>query len=502
MTATCSNCHTAAVYRGLPTTCLSCHQAAYQQAQNPNHAAAGFPTACDTCHKLSDPTWHQGTFNHSASFALAGVHVTTACATCHKNSVFKGTPRDCVGCHQADFQNSKNPPHVTAGFSTSCDTCHKFSDATWQQGTFTTHAAVFPLAGAHLTAPCAQCHVNNNYTTVPKSPCSACHMTDFQNATTPVPHTGFSDRLRLLPQVLRHDVVPEVRASTTRLLRPRRRSHHGAVRPVPQEQQLPDRADQPLLRLPPGGLPDGHRAGEPRRFRLPDDVRLLPQVLGYDLEPGDLRALDVCVGGPPRHAGLRELSQEQRLQGDAAGLLHLPPDRLPERGHAGPAQRLPDRLRLVPPVHRHDVGAEVRFQPHALLRPRRRSHHGAVRPVPQEQQLSDRAHQPLFRLPPRRLPDGDHAVEPRRFRLPDDLRLLPQVLRYHLVAGDVQSHHGLPAGRRSRHGAVRPVSQEQRLQGDAAGLLHLPPDRLPDGDDPGPPQGFPTRATHATGSPT
>ncbi len=186
----CDQCHKNRVFAGTPTDCFSCHAKDYQGARNPDHTAGGFPTTCTSCHRPGDPTWHLGTFNHTA-FPLAGAHASTACANCHKNNNYTTVPTSpCSACHITDFQNSKNPPHVSAGFSTACDQCHKFSDATWQQATFN-HSTVFPLAGAHATTPCANCHKNSNYKTVPTSPCSACHQTDFQNATTPVSHAGF-----------------------------------------------------------------------------------------------------------------------------------------------------------------------------------------------------------------------------------------------------------------------------------------------------------------------
>ena len=108
------------------------------------------------------------------------------------NNVFKGTARDCYSCHKTDFQNSKAPPHAAAGLPTVCDTCHKFSDPAWKPATAFNHQTYFPLAGAHVTAPCAQCHTNGNYLTVPTNPCSACHQNDYYTAKSPVDHVASS----------------------------------------------------------------------------------------------------------------------------------------------------------------------------------------------------------------------------------------------------------------------------------------------------------------------
>jgi hypothetical protein len=119
---------------------------------------------------------------------VAGAHATTAWANCHKNNNYLTVPTSpCSACHMTDFQNATTPvPHT--GFPTACEQCHAFSDTTWQQKTPFQHNTYFPLAGAHVTTACANCHKNNNYLTVPRSPCSACHMQDYQNALSPVNH--------------------------------------------------------------------------------------------------------------------------------------------------------------------------------------------------------------------------------------------------------------------------------------------------------------------------
>ena len=39
-------------------------------------------------------------FNHmTTGFPLLGGHATAACETCHVGGVFKGTPKNCDGCH-------------------------------------------------------------------------------------------------------------------------------------------------------------------------------------------------------------------------------------------------------------------------------------------------------------------------------------------------------------------------------------------------------------------
>jgi hypothetical protein len=190
VTQPCTACHINSVYKGTPRDCYSCHKADFQNSKNPSHTAAGFPTTCDSCHRYIDPAWKPASFNHNTAttFPLAGTHATQLCNACHVNNVFKGTARDCYSCHKTDYQNSKNPPHAAAGFPTTCDTCHKFSDTAWKPSSFNHNTATtFPLAGTHTTQLCSACHKNNVFKGTARD-CYSCHLTDYNNAKTPVDH--------------------------------------------------------------------------------------------------------------------------------------------------------------------------------------------------------------------------------------------------------------------------------------------------------------------------
>ena len=177
----CAQCHTNNNYTTLPTACYGCHQADYTGATNPNHVTAGFPTTCETCHNTT--AWSAATFNHNnTAFPLTGAHTTVPCAQCHVNNNYTTLPTACYGCHQADFTATTNPNHVAAGFPTDCTVCH--STTNWTSSTFNHSNTAFPLTGAHLTVACAQCHVNNNYTTLPTA-CYGCHQADFTGTTNP-----------------------------------------------------------------------------------------------------------------------------------------------------------------------------------------------------------------------------------------------------------------------------------------------------------------------------
>jgi len=179
-TQPCAACHRNGVYAGTPRDCYSCHQANYNQTTNPNHAAAGFATTCDGCHKASDPNWLAAAYAHT-TYSLVGVHATQPCSACHRSNVYRGTPRDCYSCHQANYNQTTNPNHAAAGFPTTCESCHKATDATWQQAVF--NHTWFPNTGRHA-ASCSTCHPDRtNYKVFT---CLVCH----DRASTDSHHVG------------------------------------------------------------------------------------------------------------------------------------------------------------------------------------------------------------------------------------------------------------------------------------------------------------------------
>jgi hypothetical protein len=178
----CDSCHANRRFGAGSATCYSCHAKDYQATRNPAHQAAGFPTQCELCHRPSHTSFSQATFQHNAYFPLSGTHATQACASCHKNNVYKGTPRDCYGCHRTNYDRTTSPNHPAAGFPTTCESCHRPSDPNWN--TTFNHNAVFPLAGTHATQACTACHKNNVYKGTPRD-CYGCHRTNYDRTTSP-----------------------------------------------------------------------------------------------------------------------------------------------------------------------------------------------------------------------------------------------------------------------------------------------------------------------------
>jgi len=153
----CSACHNSLMFKSTPSKCVSCHQ------KDDVHAGA-LGTDCAQCH--SPAGWSQVTFDHSKSaFPLTGKHTSVSCTSCHANHKFKGTPTQCVACHQ------KNDIH-NGSMGSDCKACH--TTEAWSQVTFDHSKSAFPLTGAHTNATCAKCHTGGRFKGTPTA-CAACH---------------------------------------------------------------------------------------------------------------------------------------------------------------------------------------------------------------------------------------------------------------------------------------------------------------------------------------
>jgi len=181
-TLACTACHINNVYKGTPATCYACHSTQYIAASNPSHVQLALPHDCGACHSTSN--WLNASFDHAvyANYPLTGMHAALTCAQCHINNVYVGTPTACYACHKTDYNGTTNPKHASAGFPTDCSVCHSTSG--WSPASFDHSKGPFPLTGAHLAIPCAQCHINGNYVTIPTT-CYACHQSAWAGTTNP-----------------------------------------------------------------------------------------------------------------------------------------------------------------------------------------------------------------------------------------------------------------------------------------------------------------------------
>jgi hypothetical protein len=113
-------------------------------------------------------------------FPLVNKHANVACATCHTKGYQPGdTPKDCVGCHQTNYDTAMTPPH--AGLPTMCASCH--NDLGWSPSTF---VHPWTLDGKHATTPCVNCHTGTppRYPGTPTA-CVGCHLADYRGSTFP-----------------------------------------------------------------------------------------------------------------------------------------------------------------------------------------------------------------------------------------------------------------------------------------------------------------------------
>jgi hypothetical protein len=333
----CSDCHVNNNYNLTTTACVSCHLKDFQNATNPNHMQAGFSQSCEICHTTT--AWQPATFDHSkTNFPLTGAHTVPPrqCSDCHINNNYNLTTAACVSCHLKDYQGTTNPNHVTANFPQTCEQCHNTS--TWDNATFNHSATGFPLTGAHTVPPrqCTDCHVNNNYN-LTNTTCVSCHLTDYNNALSPVNHisAGFPTTCEQC-----HDTVAWANGKF---------DHATTGFVLTGAHTVPPR--QCLRELPPEGL-SGHHRSQPRGGRVPDRLRILPQhhVLGRgDFQPRDHRVhLDGRAHRPT--AAMHRLPCQQQLSAEHYGVRELPPERLQQcQESRGPYfGRVPHHLRNVP----------------------------------------------------------------------------------------------------------------------------------------------------------
>jgi len=119
-------------------------------------------------------------FNHmTTGFPLSGGHATAACETCHVGGVFKGTPRNCDGCHALGKRVVATPkPNSHIVTDAPCESCHfntstflgaRFNHATARPGDCTScHngriAQTKPSKHISTNASCDQCHRSSTWT--------------------------------------------------------------------------------------------------------------------------------------------------------------------------------------------------------------------------------------------------------------------------------------------------------------------------------------------------
>lgn len=168
----CGNCHATA---GRPATaCESCHRDSHQGR------LAG---ACAECHTAVAWSDTRSLEQHRRTrMPLTGRHAVIDCADCHRRQgerTWSDVPVDCYACHRTAYVNATQPDHDGATpLSRDCARCHQ--TIAWTPAKNPTllrsldHRA-FPLSGAHRTADCGSCHVDERRRALVR--CDGCHTT-------------------------------------------------------------------------------------------------------------------------------------------------------------------------------------------------------------------------------------------------------------------------------------------------------------------------------------
>jgi len=172
----CTDCHKTLVFNEAKNECMSCHTDMHSGSVGNDCARCHTPKSwvVDNIYELHDEN----------GFPLTGSHSNVDCIGCHKSETelrFDRIGNECINCHQTDFDNTKNPNHVAAGFSTDCATCHN-TNQSWTPATF--DHTNFPLTLGHNIQDCTQCHTGGNFTNT-STDCVSCHQTNYDNTSNP-----------------------------------------------------------------------------------------------------------------------------------------------------------------------------------------------------------------------------------------------------------------------------------------------------------------------------
>ena len=157
---TCTSCHAAGQrYRDVPRDCLGCHK-----QEEPHEGRLG--RDCAGCHGVG--AWRDITYDHDATaFPLRDRHAQLACAACHFGNRYRGTPGECVSCHEPDDVHRRER-------GTRCADCH--TTHSWKNSKFD-HAREtgYALLGVHDRIACNDCHRSGNLKDKLPRECFGCH---------------------------------------------------------------------------------------------------------------------------------------------------------------------------------------------------------------------------------------------------------------------------------------------------------------------------------------
>jgi hypothetical protein len=119
-------------------------------------------------------------FDHDfdTGFSLTGSHQTISCESCHIRGIFKGTPRNCDGCHNGSIAPGKSATHISS--LNSCNDCH--GTLAWIPVAQMDHGSVI--------GTCDSCHVKSSKHISTDGTCDSCHNSTAWSPVTQVDHTS------------------------------------------------------------------------------------------------------------------------------------------------------------------------------------------------------------------------------------------------------------------------------------------------------------------------
>ena len=131
-------------------------------------------------------------FDHSRTgFILRDIHTTLRCEQCHVGEIFKGTPKECSGCHTIGSRVAATPKPINhVSTNAACDTCHSTP----------TSFLVSSFSHIGVINKCSSCHNGQSLGVVSKPathfptllPCESCHTNTTTFAVARMDHTGIT----------------------------------------------------------------------------------------------------------------------------------------------------------------------------------------------------------------------------------------------------------------------------------------------------------------------
>jgi hypothetical protein len=97
---------------------------------------------------------------------------------------------DCLLCHAAEVERTRQPPHAELGFGERCGDCH--DQASWRPAAGFVHVESFPLTFGHDGPGCASCHQHGYTAETVSTECVDCHAARAAEVVDPV-HEGLDE---------------------------------------------------------------------------------------------------------------------------------------------------------------------------------------------------------------------------------------------------------------------------------------------------------------------